>query len=317
MEKIKNLFKRSLKPIETEEPLTLVIFRPIGFIIAFLLNPTPISANAVSLVSMIFGILAGYCFFKSQIYSPHLGALFLFIAHTLDCTDGQLARIRKTSSRMGKNLDGLADVITYISIFTGVAYAISYNGLNYGIHWCFYGIFSILNFLIHINLYDHFKNELIHYSIPEYQDKLEGVAKLKRIYRNLGKSIPAIGYKIILSFYIAFYIIEEAVIRLSLPNNYKGFIRWYLKDKNISQPVKDHFRNNYRRYNLLLVRGWSMLGATTHISIFIVCALVGRMDMIFWIICVPLNIWTLILIICQRYITRRQLIKAFQSIKQI
>jgi len=313
VEKVKTLFSRSLKPIETEEPLALLIFRPISFLLALLLKPPPIHPNIVTIVSMVSGAIAGYFFFKSKTYPAYYATSILFIAHILDCVDGQLARIKGISSRLGKTLDGIADVVTYISIFTGVAYVISHNGQNGGFHWSFYGIFAILNYLIHIHLFDHFKNELIHYSIPEYHEKLEDVDRLKRIYRNLGNSISARGYKFVLLFYIGFYIMERAVIRLSQPNDYQGYFEWYCKDKSIPKSVKKYFRNHYRRYNWPLVRGWSMLGATTHISIFLICALLGRLDLIFWIICVPFNIWALFLVICQRYVIRRQLKKAFQT----
>lgn len=313
MKKIKNLFNRSLKPIETEEPLALLIFRPISFLLALVFKPTSIHPNIITIVSMVCGATAGYFFFKFQTYPAYYAALILFTAHILDCVDGQLARIKGISSRLGKTLDGIADVITYIAIFSGVAYAISYNGQISGLHWSFYGIFAILNYLIHIHLFDHFKNELIHYSIPEYHEKLEGIDQLKRIYRSLGKSIAARGYKLILLFYIGFYIVEKAVIRLAQPNDYQGFLEWYFKDNNIPASVKKHFRQHYRKYNLLLVRGWSMLGATTHISVFLICALINRLDLIFWIICVPFNIWVLFLLICQRSIIRIQLNKAFRA----
>jgi len=259
--------------------------------------------------------MSGYFFFKFQVYPAYYAALILFIAHILDCVDGQLARIKGISSRLGKTLDGLADVVTYISIFAGVAYAISYNGQNGGLHWSFYGIFAILNYLIHIHLFDHFKNELIHYSIPEYHEKLEGIDHLKRIYRNLGNSIAARGYKLVLILYIGFYMLENAVIRLAQPNDYQGFLKWYYNKNDISKLVKNHFRKHYHKYNWPLVRGWSMLGATTHISVFLICALLNRLDLIFWIICVPFNIWALFLIICQRIVIRLQLKKAFRTIE--
>ncbi len=316
IKKIKNLYNQSLKPIETEEPVALLIFRPISFLLAVLLKPTPVHPNLVTIVSVICGALSGYFFFKSQTYPAYYAALLLFVAHILDCVDGQLARIKELSSRLGKTLDGLADIVTYISIFVGVAYAISHNGQSGGLHWSFYGIFAILNYLIHIHLFDHFKNELIHYSIPEYHEKLEGIDRLKRIYRNLGKSIGARGYKLILILYIFFYIVEKAVIRFAQPNDYQGFLEWYYKNNDIPHSVKKHFRDHYRKYNWPLVRGWSMLGATTHISVFLICALMNRLDLIFWIICIPFNIWALFLIICQRIIIRIQLNKAFKTIKK-
>ncbi len=313
VKKIKHLFTRSLKPIETEEPIALLVFRPISFILAVMLKPTPIHPNIVTIVSMVCGVITGYFFFNLHIYPAYYAALALFITHTLDCVDGQLARIKGLSSRLGKTLDGIADIITYIAIFGGVAYAISHNGLKGELHWTVYALFALFNYQIHIHMFDHFKNELIHYSIPEYHEKLESIDRLKRIYRNLGHSLAARGYKVVLFFYIGFYIIERAVIRLAQPNDYQGYLEWYYQNNNIPASVKKHFRTHYRHYNWCLVRGWSMLGATTHVSVFLVCTLLNRLDLIFWIICVPFNIWTLFLVICQRLIIRIQLNKAFKA----
>ncbi len=111
----------ALKRLYTEEPHHSFL-RPAASVIVRLLKNTPVSANQVTLVSAAAGIAAGILTGTGQ---PAAGGIFLFAAMVLDCSDGQLARLKGQDSRLGRILDGMADYTTAIAVHTGMAFYLS------------------------------------------------------------------------------------------------------------------------------------------------------------------------------------------------
>jgi phosphatidylglycerophosphate synthase len=92
-------------------------FRPVGWRIATALKPTVISADAVTLASLVLGVLAGHMFWYHSAWVNAAGVLLFVASDILDSVDGQLARMRGTSTRMGRVLDGLADSGRFMSLY--------------------------------------------------------------------------------------------------------------------------------------------------------------------------------------------------------
>ena len=92
-------------------------FRPVGWWLAKTLAPTGISADDVTLASLVLGVAAGHFFFYSRPWLNAIGVALFVISDVLDSADGQLARLRGTSTRMGRILDGLADTGRFVSLY--------------------------------------------------------------------------------------------------------------------------------------------------------------------------------------------------------
>ena len=92
-------------------------FRPAGWRIATSLLPTRISPDAVTFASLVLGILAGHLFWYRSAWINAGGVLLFILSDVLDSADGQLARLRGTSTRMGRILDGLADAGRFVSLY--------------------------------------------------------------------------------------------------------------------------------------------------------------------------------------------------------
>ena len=85
-----------------------------------LLYPTPVTPNQITVLSLIFG-LASAGFYVSGVPNALVwGAVFLYGKVFLDNVDGNLARVRGTTSRFGRFLDSLTDfgvtVLVYIAV---------------------------------------------------------------------------------------------------------------------------------------------------------------------------------------------------------
>lgn len=107
-------------------------FRPAGWRIATALRPTRISADAVTLASLVLGVLAGHLFWYRSAWINAGGVLLFVLSDVLDSADGQLARLRGTSTRMGRMLDGLADSGRFLSLYGHLAARLYATRLGWG-----------------------------------------------------------------------------------------------------------------------------------------------------------------------------------------
>src|SRR5439155_1433402 len=92
-----------------EEWADLHFFRPIGIRIARALQPTGISADQVTLWSLVIGLVAGHLFAYRDRWSNVIGFVLFIVSDIFDSADGQLARLRGSSTRFGRALDGISD----------------------------------------------------------------------------------------------------------------------------------------------------------------------------------------------------------------
>lgn len=100
-----------------EEWADRVFFGPVGWRLANKLRPTRISADAVTFMSLVLGVLAGHLMWYSSEWINAGGVVLFVLSDILDSADGQLARMRGTSTRMGRMLDGLADGGRFVSLY--------------------------------------------------------------------------------------------------------------------------------------------------------------------------------------------------------
>jgi len=73
--------------------------------------PTPITANQLTGLSLVTGTAAALCFVSTDRTAVWTGIGLMLLYGVLDCADGQLARARGTSSRLGRILDGSSDYV--------------------------------------------------------------------------------------------------------------------------------------------------------------------------------------------------------------
>jgi phosphatidylglycerophosphate synthase len=164
---------RSLKPLEVEEPIDVWVHRPPAYVLARLLVPTPISPNVVTVCSMVLGGAAGAAIFSRFRFHLPLAGLLIFSSAVFDCADGQLARLRKSSSAFGRMLDGMADLVVSSVVVGGGAWLVlrKFHEPN----WLFgvalvLTVLTILTGSFHTTMYDHFKNVFLRMTHPSYRE---------------------------------------------------------------------------------------------------------------------------------------------------
>ncbi|MDE7414391.1 MAG: CDP-alcohol phosphatidyltransferase family protein [Muribaculaceae bacterium] len=113
-------YRDSLKSMDTEETFDLVFYRPIGYAWACLAKKLGVTPNAITIASIFLGLGAGVCFYFNDLWINLAGVVLLVWANSFDSADGQLARMTKQYSRIGRILDGLSGDVWFAAIYVAI-----------------------------------------------------------------------------------------------------------------------------------------------------------------------------------------------------
>ena len=124
---------------ETDDPLEILLYGGISIRMTHGFIKLGFSANAVTFLSLFFGIAGGALFYPSNIWLNLLGMVLVITAAIFDCCDGQVARLTGTSSQLGRVLDGLADIINYAAIYIALGFRMMQENIPFTQSpWSFY-----------------------------------------------------------------------------------------------------------------------------------------------------------------------------------
>ena len=107
-----------------------------------MLYPTPVTPNQITFLSLVFGLLSFGFYVSDRPDALTWGALFLYVKVFLDNVDGNLARVRGTSSRFGRFLDSLTDFAITVLVYIGVSFYLVQTTGN--AKFWFLGLFGLL-----------------------------------------------------------------------------------------------------------------------------------------------------------------------------
>lgn len=112
------------RTFEIEDPTNLYFIHPISARLVPIFARLGVTPNAVSLIGMGCGVLAGCAYhFYGHLDAAVAGFVLMLAWHVMDGADGQLARLTKSYSNLGKVLDGVCDYVTFTSVYLGLATA--------------------------------------------------------------------------------------------------------------------------------------------------------------------------------------------------
>ena len=164
---------KSLKPLEVEEPIDVWVHRPPAYVLARILLPTPVSPNWVTIGSILLGCAAGAAIFLGFRGHLQVAGVLIFSSAVLDCCDGQLARLRNSSSAFGRMLDGVADLVVSTVVVGGGAWLVLrkfHDPLWLLAVAAVLTVTTILTGSFHTTMYDHFKNVFLRMTHPSYRE---------------------------------------------------------------------------------------------------------------------------------------------------
>jgi phosphatidylglycerophosphate synthase len=195
---------KSLKPLEVEEPIDVWVHRPLAYVIARAAYPLPISPNAITIVSILLGVFSAVAMFVEFPHHLVIAGAALFLSAVMDCADGQLARLRGSSSDLGRMLDGFADLVVSSAVVTGGVYLVwraHSEPIWVGAIAVALAVITILTGSFHTTSYDSYKNLFLRMTHPSYREG-EDYERARARYEQAQPSWAMRGVWLVYLFYV-------------------------------------------------------------------------------------------------------------------
>ena len=298
-------YTSSLKAVEVEELFDLILYRPLAFLFVKATYGFNLTPDRVSVAALLIGSTAGVMFAFGGFTFLVIGAALYFTSNVLDCADGQIARLKKNGTKVGRIIDGLVDYIVSIFVFVGIGIGLTAQYNNFDVNlWgnaflqinppVYIWIISILGGIssaFQALYFDFYRNkflEIVYGRAGNIIDEIkEYEAEKKRFEENPGSS----------------NVFERFLVNIYLW--YSNLQLRIQKDTEVNNNGKTPDPAAYTVKNRLLLRLWSFVGSTTHITLCIVFALLNNMEA-FLIICIlPLNLLMIVLFLIQKKVNNK------------
>ena len=263
-------YRSSLKALEVEEWLDLLFFRPLAFVFVKAVYRTPLTPNAITVCATVVGVVAALWMAIGSAGALVVAALLLILYNVLDCSDGMLARLQQSGSRIGRVLDGAADYIVTVAFYTGIGIGYASQSTAPALALVLTVVAGLSNAL-HAGLVDFYRNRFLDHLLKRsvLGDDLE---EFRQEYQALRKSGGRTVEKVLLWLYLQY----STVQRLAVTR------RGALETCTVSSEL-------YVRANKRLMRWWTFLGPTTELTLLILGCLAGRIEIFLWAIAVGGN----------------------------
>lgn len=253
-------FKDTLKSMDTEEPIDLMFYRPIGFMWAVLSAKLGIKPNAITIASIFLGIGAGIMFYYNDLWLNVIGMLLLIWANSFDSADGQLARMTKQYSRIGRILDGVSGDIWFFTIYVAICLREAVTSEFFGSHvWLIWVIAIVAGFFhgVQAAQADYYRNFHLFFLKGKEGCELDTASVVRE---NL-KALPWKGNvwkKITMFFYSNYTAAQES----RTPK--MQVLRKALKAK-FGEEIPQKFRDDFRVKSKPLMKYTNMLSFNTRV----------------------------------------------------
>ena len=254
-QKQKYSYRDTLKSMDTEEHIDLAFYRPIGYMWACLAAKLGITPNAITIASIFLGIGAGVMFYFTPLWMNIIGMLLLVWANSFDSADGQLARMTKQYSRLGRILDGVSGDLWFAAIYVAICLRENNTSDFFSAHpWVIWTI-AVITGLCHAKqaaMADYYRQFHLYFLKGEQGSELESADNLRKKLAE----IPEKGNfwkRLTLKLYTNYTVSQEqltgsmqklrAQLRISFPNG----------------AIPQSFRDEFRRMSLPLMKYTNIL----------------------------------------------------------
>ena len=134
--------------------------------VVYLLYPTSVTPNQITFISLFFGLTSAGLYVSGNPNALMWGAVFLYGKIFLDNVDGNLARVRGTTSRFGRFLDSLTDFLVTVLVYIAITvYLVQKTGIPeysilglFGLLACFlqstFFVFYLVNYTSRVGSYE-------------------------------------------------------------------------------------------------------------------------------------------------------------------
>jgi phosphatidylglycerophosphate synthase len=279
-------YKTSLKMAEVEEVIDLIFYRPLAYLLVKSVYRTKITPDHLTYAAVFVGI-AGGCFYASGLHSSCIiGALLYLLFNILDCSDGQLARLKKNGTSVGRLVDGIADYLASVAVYTGIAigYSKSPEQPSFMLILLF---LAGLSTIIQASLVDYYRTRFLDIVLKRKNTFVEGIEEYKNEYETIKNEKGLWFHKALIFIYLIYSNIQR---KLAARKKRK---------MSFNTSPQEYFKKNR-----IIIRFWVFIGPSANITTLIICSMFCRFDIFFWILLGGFNILAVLLWIVQNKIDK-------------
>jgi len=277
-------YKSSLKLAEVEELSDLIFFRPLAAVFVKIIYPTNITPNQITTVALIIGVIGGWLYvFNTPSYLA-IAATLLIIYDVLDCSDGQLARLKKNGTFFGRILDGVSDYFVSTAIYLGIGFGFASQSNDPLFYWGLVILAGLSNAGHAITL-DYYRNRFLDYALD--REPLLG-DNLKEYEEELQKEREKGGnyfQRLIIWLYLKYSTVQLSLAQSSIETESKKY------------DSKDFYKKHKK-----IIHFWSYIGPSSELSFLIICSYFNRLDIYLYGLVTVLNLYAVVLYLFQRRI---------------
>jgi phosphatidylglycerophosphate synthase len=237
------------------------------------------------------GVAGGCAYaFGSQV-SCLIGAFFYLLFNILDCSDGQLARLKKNGTSVGRLVDGIADYIAAIAVYIGIAIGYSNDPDQPSLILIWLSLAGISTIVQEI-LLDYYRTRFLDIVLKRKNTFEEGIEEYKNEYEMIKDQKGKWFDKTIIYIYLIYSNLQRKLAAMKK------------REKSFNAKPQDFFDKNR-----VIIRFWVFIGPSANISTLIICSLFCRFDIFFWIVIGGFNI-----IAASLWIIQHQIDKSFVTL---
>ena len=233
-------YLQSLKSLDTEEGIDLVFYRPIGYAWACLAKRLGVTPNAITIASIFIG--AGVAFYFPQMWINVIGMLLLIWANSFDSADGQLARMTKQYSRLGRILDGVSGDFWFAAIYIAICLRENITSDFFSAHHWVIWVIAVVAGICHAKqaaMADYYRQFHLYFLKGEEGSELDSASKLRQKLAALSWS-RNFWQKLTLSTYTNYTVQQEATAPTM--QRLRAAIAKRFPDGHLPQDFRDDFR---------------------------------------------------------------------------
>ncbi|MBO5698395.1 MAG: CDP-alcohol phosphatidyltransferase family protein [Bacteroidaceae bacterium] len=205
----------TFKSQDTEEWLDIHFTRPIGLLWAKFFRALGIHPNVVTIISIILGVAAGFCFYSNNYLFTIVGILLLMWANFYDSADGQLARMTGQKTQWGRILDGFAGDVWFFTIYAVLCLRLQNQPLPFGLEgnwdvwiWLLAACSGLKCHAEQCRLADYYRNIHLYFLKGKQGSELHDSATMEQEFKTISwRKAPA--WKVFQFFYIRYTKAQE------------------------------------------------------------------------------------------------------------
>ncbi|HNQ79785.1 MAG TPA: CDP-alcohol phosphatidyltransferase family protein [Candidatus Aminicenantes bacterium] len=260
---------RSLKRPDVEEWADLFLFRPLAFLLVKAIYRTSLTPNQLSVFSMVLGVAAGILLGTGGPAAAVVVVVLLFLSVVVDCADGQLARLKKNGTHMGRVVDGAIDYVVGAAMYLGLGFGFA-SALDNPVRGWLLDAAAAASNIIHSVVFDYYRNRYLAYVHGVSSAQTDDRNAFRREYVELGRRGGQELRRKFIRLYLAYIAFQMKISR----------------DPMTLGPVEPEI---FRKTNRLAMRLWTFLGSSTQAVLLMIALLGGRLLLYYWAMIVVLN----------------------------